>query len=124
MSHINITEGFKNNLREWINLDDKIKEVSKAVKNIKNKKEQLTKNIILYMRQNNIHILELPDGSKLEYKSSKKHKPITKTQILKKLQNYFDDNRETDKILEFINDVNDREIKETESLSRRMPRSK
>lgn len=118
MSHL-ITEEFKNLIKEYVDVDDKIKGVSAAMKKIKGEKEVLSQKILKYMKTKGIGQLNLPDGSKLEFKQTKIRAVLTKKDIFQNLKAYFNNDEKADKLIDYINDPNNREFVERETLSRR-----
>ena len=79
---------FKENIKIWLKMDDDIKTLQNALKDIKKKKENMTPKILQFMKNNELKHLDTNDG-KLQYKSSFVAKPLNKKMIMNRLGDYF-----------------------------------
>ena len=80
-------------IKTWIDIDNQLKDVSKAAKELREKKKNVTKNLIDVMKGNEIDCFDLKEG-KLVYSQSKLKAPINKKNLLKCLVPYFENNEE------------------------------
>ena len=81
---------FKENIKIWLKMDDDIKTLQNALKEIKKKKEEMTPKILSFMKNNELKHLDTNDG-KIQYKSSFVSKPLNKKMIINRLGDYFKD---------------------------------
>ena len=74
------SDSFKSSVKQFIELHDKLKESSKALTDLRKRKEDLGQQILQCMRENNIDECALADG-KLIRKQSKRTEPLKKEHI-------------------------------------------
>lgn len=86
---------------KWVNLDDKIKETNKTVKEMKDEKVQLEDKILTFMNNNEQEAIPVKDG-KLEKKESVTKEPINEEYIKKSLIGQIEDISLIDKLTEII----------------------
>jgi len=80
---------FKENVKEWIGIDDEIAELNKKIKELKSKKnKQLEPKITIFMRQYNISDLNT-EGGKLKCNERNTKKPLSKNLIKQSLSEFF-----------------------------------
>lgn len=106
-------------VREWVRLDNEMKEISKELKIKRDKKKEISQILVETMKTNDIEVFDLKDGQ-LIYKKSKSKKPLNKETLLKLMAEYFqgnDNGRSTD-LTNFI--LTNREETERESISRKI----
>lgn len=84
-----ILEEFKNQVRIWIDIDNSVRKLQKAIKERNVVKKQLSEKILGFMSKYNIEDLNTRDGSKLRYKVSQVKPTITKAQIKERLLENF-----------------------------------
>jgi len=96
-------EYFKENVKEWIGIDDEIAELNKKIKELKAKKnKQLEPKITLFMRQYNISDLNT-DGGKLKCNERNTKKPLSKNLIKQSLSEFFkQDEEKVDTVMEHM----------------------
>ena len=76
---MSVSEEFKTNIRDWIAYDKKIEKAFHAIKRVKEKKEDLQKNIVEYMNLKNLRDNEFKMSNvRLKYKEKKHTTPITR----------------------------------------------
>ena len=94
-----------NYIREWVHLDNKLKELSKQQQDIREKHNSLSETIIdiVKTRHNNIRIIKISDGL-LNLSNINCYQSLTYNYLKTVLNKYFldSDDNQTDKILEFI----------------------
>ena len=101
---------FKKNVKEWITLDDDIIKLQKAIKDRKNKKNELTPKIMEFMNEYEINDLNTNDG-KLKFTKSMQTKPLNKQFLISKLGDFFKDFNKGEKAATFILENRDKEEK-------------
>lgn len=108
-------------VKNWIQLDNELRDLSKIAKEKRERKKSLSLELMDVMKTNEIEVLDIKDGQ-LCYKKSKTKKPLNKDNLLKILQKYFKDEdkvdgRSTD-ITQFI--LENREHSDKESITRKI----
>lgn len=108
---------FKDNVKEWIGIDDQIAELNKQIKELKAKKnKQLEPKITLFMRQYNISDLNT-EGGKLKCNERNTKKPLSKNLIKQSLSEFFkEDEEKVDTVMEHM--VSKQEIVKSYKLLR------
>lgn len=116
---MNVSNNFKDNIKEWISIDNNIMNIEDEIEPLKVKKNKLQKikkekenTILEYMKTNNItnNDIVLNDG-KLKYYNSKSTEPISKKLVTEKINEYFKNNKlEGDKLLDYIFNNRDKKI--------------
>ena len=76
------------NVKAWLNLDNEIKTLQKEVKTRRNRKKELTENLMSVMKVNDIEQIDLTDGQ-LIYTKKKTKAPLSKKHLLESLSKYF-----------------------------------
>lgn len=106
-------------VREWVRLDNEMKEISKELKIRRDKKKEISQILVETMKTNDIEVFDLKDGQ-LIYKKSKSKKPLNKETLLKLMSEYFqgNDNGRSIDLTNFI--LTNREETERESISRKI----
>ena len=110
-------EYFKENVKEWIGIDDEIAELNKKIKELKAKKnKQLEPKITIFMRQYNISDLNT-EGGKLKCNERNTKKPLSKNLIKQSLSEFFkQDEGKVDTVMEHM--VSKQEIVKSYKLLR------
>lgn len=69
---------FQNNIKNWVSLDNKIKNLQKETKQLREEKGQLVDKILTYVETNNLEeaVIEISDG-KLQFQNYKVTQPLT-----------------------------------------------
>lgn len=102
------------NIKEWLQIDNELKELRKAAKERRERKKELTGSLVDIMKVNDIDCFDV-NGGKLLYSQSKVKAPINKKTLLATLQNYYkNDPTKARELSEFI--LNNREVKIKESI--------
>ena len=124
-------ENFKNDIRQWDEINNEIKEVEEGLKKLRVKKKEFQERSIIFMKQQEIDACNLGDGKAILKKSKSKVSCTTKSAIHEKIKSYFiksenmDENiaeNRTTKIIDFI--YSDPEYKESFILSRTYKKGK
>lgn len=107
-----------NNVKDWISIDNEIRQLQKAIKDRRKQKKELTENLVLTMKQNDIDVFNIPDGELL-YTRTRTKCPLSKKHLLASLTQYFKNDQVTiDRLSKFI--LESREIKEKENIKRKI----
>lgn len=105
-------------VKKWIDLDNELREIAKVAKNKREKKKQISSELMNVMKTNEIDCLDIKDGQ-LMYKKSKSKKPLNKENLLKILQKYYNNNEhQSSNMAQFI--LDNREEVDREVLSRKI----
>ena len=100
------------NVRNWITLDNEIKQLQKLAKEKRKEKKELTTNLVEIMKTNDIQCFDIKDG-KLMYTQNKIRAPLSKKHLLKCLSDYFkNDSEKILKLSKFIMDSREEKVKE------------
>lgn len=94
-------EEFKKNVQNWMLIDNQMKRLAAALKQLKVKKNDMNEKILDFMARYNIEDLNTKEGV-IRYKKTFVKEPLTQKLIKQKLQDIFKDN-ETD--LEKVNEI-------------------
>ena len=113
-SYINDTNpefiDFKENVKEWITLDDDIKTLNAALKERKEKKKELTPKVLNFMNEYEVHDVKTTDGQ-LKFSKSVTSKPLNKKYLVSRLGDFFKDYNKGEKAVDFIYENRDKEEK-------------
>jgi hypothetical protein len=106
------------NIKEWIQIDNELKEISKVAKERRERKKELTNNLVDIMKNNEIDCFDVKDD-KLIYTKNKVKSTLSKKTLMTALQNYYkDDPQQGQQVTEFL--LNSREEKIKESIRRKV----
>jgi hypothetical protein len=94
---------FKQNVKDWVTLDDDIKTLQEAIKKRKKRITELTPVILDFMKRFNINDLNTQNGQ-LRYTTSLLAKPVNKNFLLSKLGEFFKDNEKSQVLTTYIYD--------------------
>ena len=105
--NMNQKEELQSIVKEWLNIDDEISKLNSALKERKQKKQELTNYIMSFMKTNEIPFFNINNG-KLIMTESKQKKPLNKDTMLKLTTTYFNNNVESaNNLIKYINDNRD-----------------
>jgi len=108
-------EEFKKNVQNWMTIDNQMKRLAAATKQIKNKKKEMNEKILDFMVRYNIEDLNTKEGI-IRYKKTFVKETLTQKMIKDKLNDIFKDNNTN---LEKVNEIfNNRDKVEKTSLRR------
>jgi hypothetical protein len=111
-------EQLGNNIKEWIKIDNELRELQKVSKERRERKKQLTNNLVDIMRENEIDCFDVNDG-KIVYTKNKVKQTLNKKYLLSTLQNFYnDDPIQAKQLTEFI--LNNREEIVKENIRRKI----
>jgi len=112
---------FKSHVKEWVSLDDDIKTLQEAIKKRKKMMNDITPQILDFMKRFNINDLNTQNGQ-LRYTTSLLSKPVNKNFLLAKLGDFFKDNEKGEKITSYL--FENREKQEKIKLTRVIKKNK
>ena len=101
---------FKKTVLEWNNIQEKIKNVQQQIapyqdkiKGYKNKADDLEREIVKYMGQNNLGKSKLELGDVIiTMGESKKTESMNREYMLRRVKEYLRDEKEAEKLVEFV----------------------
>jgi hypothetical protein len=100
-------------IRNWVKLDNEIRELKKEEDSRKKQKKQLTDKLIHMMKQNEIECVDIKDGQ-ICYNQQTVKKAITKKNLLNILSKYFKgDTSRANEMNDFISSHREEVVKET-----------
>ena len=108
-------EEFKKLVHKWLTIDDNIRQLKKAEKDLNDEKKNLTPEIIDFMSKHSIEDCNTSNG-KLKYSVSLHKKPINKQYLVDKLTTYLNNTKKSEEITTFL--LDSREIEEKINLRR------
>lgn len=101
------------NIREWLQIDNELKELRRAAKERRERKKELTNDLVDIMKNNEIDCFDV-NGGKLIYSRSKTKAPLSKKHLLAALAVYFkDDTQQVGELSNYILNTREDKIKET-----------
>ena len=101
------------NIREWLQIDNELKELRRAAKERRERKKELTNDLVDIMKNNEIDCFDV-NGGKLIYSRSKTKAPLSKKHLLTALAVYFKhDPQQVGEISNHILNTREDKIKET-----------
>jgi hypothetical protein len=109
---------FKEETEQWIQLDDEIKVLQKALNERKKAKNAITPHILEFMGKYEIENMNMHDSSALVYTKSVTTKPLTKDYVKAKLTEYLRNAQKADKLTHDI--YSNREKQTTYRIKRNM----
>jgi len=117
--HMNKDE-LVSNIKQWISLDEEIKNLQRQIKEKRNEKKENTETLVRIMRDNEIDCFELDsNGGKLIYTKQKIKKSLSKKYLMTCLMQYFkEDSQQAKQVSNFI--LNNREEKIKENIRRKV----
>jgi hypothetical protein len=114
-------------IKEWIENDEKVKEMQAIIKEYKNKKKNLTISLLNIMKTNEIDCFDINSG-KIVYCKSKTKASLNKKTLIDSLEKFFKEknnlniNIDVNSISDYI--LNNREIKINENIKRKFSSAK
>ena len=102
-----------NAIKEWINIDNEIRNINKGLRTRKDKLKKISQNLMKKMKDNEIDEFDIK-GGKLVYSQTKIKKPITKKNLVTILSKYYEgDISQAIEMNKFIMDNREEVVKET-----------
>jgi hypothetical protein len=107
-------EDLVNSVREWVILENKMRDAQRIVRDMRKQKKELTTTLIEVMKENDVGEFSITNGS-IVYKENKIKAPLSRKHLLKALAEYFkNDITVTKELTDHI--LNTRDIKTVESI--------
>ena len=105
-------------VKDWMEIDNQIKECQKQTKLLREAKKELTKTLVDEMKNRELDCVDLKEKGKLLYTRNKVKSSLSKKHLLSSLATYFKDN---DTIVKEITQhiLDTREIKVKENIRRK-----
>lgn len=101
-----------NNVKNWINIDNDIKELQKIIKEKRKEKKVYTEKLVDIMKSNEIDCFDMKSG-KLVYSRRTVKAPLSKKHLFSSLSQYFKNNKDIiDELGQFILDSRAEKIRE------------
>lgn len=101
---VNSKQQLIDDVQRWVIIESKLKEVNEKVKQMRDMKNNLTKNITSYMESNNLNNnIEITDGE-LRFYEKKEYSALTYNYIQKCLKEIIADETQVDYIIKYIKD--------------------
>ncbi len=101
---VNSKQKLIDDVQKWVILESKLKEVNEKVKQMRDMKNHLTKNITTYMNSNNLNNnIEISDGE-LRFYEKKEYSALTYSYIQKCLKDIIADDNQVDYIIKYLKD--------------------
>jgi len=110
---------FEDKIKTWVTIDNKIKEHSDSLKELRQKREIISTDVYETVNSNNLNnaIVEISDG-KLKFQSVKVAQPLTVKLIKECLEELFDDTEKVNNILKYIKQKRDEKSKFVDNIKR------
>jgi len=104
------SNGFENQIKQWVQLDNQLKELNERTKDLREKRNILEKNITTYASSNNLSnsVVQIGDG-KLKFLNTRVAEPLTFKYLEKSLSDVIKNENQVKLIMEHIKQK--REIK-------------
>jgi hypothetical protein len=93
----------KGEVKEYLEIDDQIKAINKALKDRRNKKKLLSESILENMKKFEIDFMNTKNG-KLTYSETKRKEPLNKKNLITGLNTYFNNEDESKRVSKVVLD--------------------
>ena len=105
-----MSETFQRDIQNWVNIDNKIKNLQHEIKSLRENKNILTNGIFVYAETNNLEnaVIQISDG-KLKFQNVKTTSPLTFKLIEECLTECIQDKEQVTQLIKYIK--NKREYK-------------
>ena len=100
-------EQLKSNVKMYLDMDDQIKALNKAIAERRKKKNELSEEILGTMKKFEIDNMNTKNG-KLIYSTTKSSKPLNKTNLITGLNLYFQDEDKAKNVSKIVLDHRDK----------------
>ena len=107
-----------NNIREWISVDNEVRELNKEIRQRKQKQQKISQALMQIMKESEIDAFDVT-GGKIMYNKKTIKKPLSKKNLLGILSKYYkNDETKAIEMNDFI--MNNREEVIKESIARKI----
>ena len=110
-----ISQKFVNSIKNWVNIDDKIKKLREEIKELNNEKKIYEEIVLTELDKMEEKVISITDG-KLQKNVSKTQEPLKKETIQKSIFDFIKDETKTKELM--TNMMNSRKIVEKVNLKR------
>jgi hypothetical protein len=107
----------KQNIKDWVKLDEEMAELRHRIRSLNQAKKALSEGLLTIMKDQKIDEFDLNNESKLVRQTKKTKQPINKKQLMTSLNKYYEDERDAQKVTEFI--LNSRLERLSESICKK-----
>ena len=107
----------KQNIKDWVKLDEEMAELRKRMRALNQAKVALSEGLLTVMKDQKIDEFDLNNEGKLVRQTKKTKQPINKKQLLTSLSKYYEDEKDAQKVTEFI--LSSRQEKMSESICKK-----
>ena len=87
------TNNLRDSVKNWLQIDNEIKQLQKEIKKRRNMKKQITDQLINTMKSNDIDVMNIPDG-RLVKTTNRVKAPLSKKHLIKSLLIYFKEDQD------------------------------
>jgi|TARA_B110000285_G_C15080874_1_gene593408 hypothetical protein len=110
-------DGFQENIKQWVMVDNEIKNMSDTLKNMKNKRSEISDTILDYVETENLNstTININNGS-LKFGTTRQSTGLTLTYIKKCLEKCIPEEDDVTSIMDVIK--NSREVKISSEIKR------
>ena len=100
-------------VKQWVQTDNKLIQLNKMVKELRQEKKHLNEEMIRTMKQNEIDIFDIKDG-RIQYKMEKKKEPLTQKKLFSILEKHPQLGKEQVQVLnDFVYENRSETVKES-----------
>ena len=112
-----MSDEFTNMIKEWVTIDNELRELSLKTKSLREKKNNLNNNVINYIETNNLDnaIIKISDGT-LKFNYTNVSQPLTFKYINECLNDIINDKNQVEIIINYIK--NKRNVKSIMDIKR------
>lgn len=102
---------FENQIKQWVQLDNQLKELNERAKKMRERKNEVEKNITTYAASNNLSnsVVQISDG-RLKFTNAKVPEPLTFKYLEKTLGEIIKDETKLQLIMEHVKQKRDVKI--------------
>lgn len=111
----------KDTVKEWIKIDNELKEIAKFTKDKRARKKQVNDTLMNLMRSKNIHGFDTSKDGSIMYVQNKVKVPLNKKHLFQALATVFEGSQEkAEQVSNYI--LETREEKTREAIKRKIPK--
>jgi hypothetical protein len=110
-------ERLKQNIKEWVKLDEEIAELRQRMRSLNQSKKALSEGLLVIMKEQKIDEFDLNNEGKLVRQAKRTKQPINKKQLITSLNKYYEDEKDAQKVTEYI--LNSRQERLSESICKK-----
>lgn len=115
-----VDQGLVPTIKEWLDIESKISEYSKELRELRKKKKELNLFLMQVMKDNEIDCFDCNNGQ-ITYTRNNVKKPVNKKYLNDVLEKYFEgqDNQEAEKLCNYILENRDIQVRENIKLKKK-----